>query len=102
MILGSTVRTFTNKSDYFYDLCCVVVHLQHRTDVLVLYPTLYSSNCNQAGREAKYDRANPVTLTTEVVGSSLYLNIFDVKQSEDSLDSCNRRVYIESKLELVH
>ncbi len=79
-----------------------MVYLQHLTDILVWYRTLYSRDCNQTGRETKDDRADPITLTTEVVGSSLHLNIFDIKQPEDSLDRRNRRMHIELKLKLVH
>lgn len=79
-----------------------MVYLQHLTDILVWYRTLYSRDCNQTGCETKDDHADPITLTTEVVGSSLHLNIFNIKQLEDSLDRRNRRMHIELKLKLVH
>lgn len=30
------------------------------------------------------------------------MNIFDIKQSKDSLDRCNRRMHIKLKLKLLH
>jgi len=79
-----------------------MVYLQHLTDILVWYRTLYSRDCDQTGRETKDDHADPITLTTEVEGSSLHLKIFNIKQPEDSLDRRNRRMHIELKLKLLH